>query len=177
MKFVLLSVLFGSVFLIQSNAVAQPIETGWKGIEVFQSTRAGVEKTLGKPVFDSNSGDSVYPTSEGNIVIAFSGAPCSDPTSHRSGFNLDEGTVIEYTVYLKKPFPLKDLQWEKNDYARTKSTHYSNTYHYTNTAGSVWVTTRSDDDAELVQSIWFMSTVEQRKRFRCKTSSVEVDPT
>ncbi len=164
-----------SIFLFYLNAPGQKIENGWKRIAVFKSTRADVEKALGKPLPDSISGDAVYQTSEGNVVVVYPRIPCSDPASRRSEFALSEGTVIEYTVYPKEAIPLTALQWNKDDYAPTKSSHYSNTYHYTNTSGNIWISTRTKDDVELVQSIWFTNTVEQRKRFRCRKSDDDLD--
>ncbi len=157
----------------QIFAQQQSIEQGWKNIKVFQTKRADVEKRFGMPT-TPDEGHMVYRTPDGNVVIVYSEGPCSNATFARGIYSLEKDTVIEYNVYLKKPWPLSELTWKKEDYGRVKSSHFPDLYHYNNTAGDVWITTRITDGTEMIQSFWFRPTSEQTKRFRCKEPTKEI---
>jgi len=145
----------------------QSIEDGWKGIKVFKTTRAIVEKLLGEPSPESGKVFTIYPHPEAHVSVIYSNSRCS-AVPNAATYDLEKGTVLEYMVNLRTPIPLADLKWKKDDYGGGPDKHRLGLHHYTNTDGSVWITTRMIDGKELVQGYWFNNTLEQRKSHSCE---------
>ena len=148
------------------------LEDGWKGVKVFHTKRAEVEAIFGKGESISNGMFVSYSTDKAQIVFIFSDKPCSNRSSNRGSYQFEEGTVIEYWVNLKKPLLLNKLNDAKEDFASSGSARSSDIKEYSNTSGNILFTTKLEDGNEVVQRLWYMSTVTQRKQFRCSDSTI-----
>ena len=77
------------------------LETGWRGIKVFETSRSEVEKLLGIPKKEED-GEVRYETDDAYLRFLYSNGPCTSPTTLLGGFNLKKGIVLQYEVRPKK---------------------------------------------------------------------------
>src|SRR5262245_55163535 len=100
------SLLLGTATGQRSNPSA-----GYRGIVPLQSTRADVERVLGRP---ANPDDATYQLPREIVAIQFSKYGCTPPprvegwpTPPLEGWNVPPGTVLAIRVTLRKQVPLK----------------------------------------------------------------------
>jgi hypothetical protein len=110
----LTSILLSSFTASQPSSLARIVEEQnerWKEIVVLRSTRADVEKMMGRG--EKQASIVYYPIKEGSLQVEYSDGVCK-PGQYR-GWKVAEGTVIElvYTPY-KSPPPLSSLHLELN---------------------------------------------------------------
>lgn len=158
------------LLLAASSAIAQEanIENGWKKIKVFETKRSEVEKLLGKANPDFSKIYTVYSTPEGTVAIVYSDTPCTIAPGEKGDFNVEKDTVLDYHVSFEKPFPLSELNWKKENYKRSPDPHRLDVFAYDNPSEGVWITTGFVDGTEMVGSLWFRGTDEQKRRCQCK---------
>jgi len=160
-----------SVCSVTAQAPKDLLDGGWKGIKVFESTRAHVEKLLGKPTKVEN-GDFWYETSEARYRFVFSYDPCSAPDTLVGGFKVKAGVVLEYEVRPTKIITIGDLGIDLNIYKRSDPFHALNFSHYDNRAAGIYIEAlvMSEPHKEFVQMIYFWHTLEQNARYSCRKS-------
>lgn len=160
MKLLFIILSFVTVSLIQTC----PIENGWKGIRVFQTSRIEVEKILGKPV--EKRVYERYETDDAFVDIAYSISPCSNDGDGR--FNVPKDVIIEYSIVLKKGIELSNFKWKKDLYKRYEDPHLRNLTHYGNPKDGINFTTNTNDGTEKVSIIYFERTKETVSKYTCK---------
>jgi len=93
----LLSILFVLIILPVTSA------RGWRGIIPLHSTRADVERLLGKPLPE---GDYLYLTEDNFVRIDFAKGPCD---GWPRGWNVPRDTVLALTVRSNTPVQFSEL--------------------------------------------------------------------
>ncbi len=89
----------------------------WHGIKPLHSTRADVERILGKPTPDSIAKDAAsYVTRDAKVSVLYSSAGCD--VEPNNGWNIPYLTVLEITVYPEAGLPLSDLKVAKERFER-----------------------------------------------------------
>ena len=146
------------------------LESGWKGIRVFETTRTEVERILGSPT-ESDDVEARYESKEAIVSVLYSAEPCSAPKTLTGGFKVRQDTVLEYDVVPKGDLRLKDLDWDKQLYERHAELHVVNMAGYYNRRDGIRLTSKTQgaDKTEFVTSIYFERTPEQESRFGCKS--------
>lgn len=104
-------------------------EGGWRGLMPLQSTRADVEKLLGKPV-SSRGSIVVYKTDEEEVAVVFSAGKCIRSSSER--WNVPMDVVITIELRPKKQVLIQDLHLDSNKYRRVQQSHPENWFVYRN---------------------------------------------
>lgn len=87
---------------------------GWRGIMPLHSTRADVERLLGKP----NFGDGVYDLESERVSFIYSEGPCS-MSSPWSVWNVRRDTVVEISIGPKMKMWLLDLKIDVSKYKKS----------------------------------------------------------
>ena len=160
------------IFVLLLLAFALPswsesLEDGWKGIQVFQSHRADVERAFVKPI-EGDALEARYETKDALIHVLYAAGPCTALKTLTGRYNVPAGTVIEYDVVPKGDLRLKDLGWKRELYERRPDPHVVNMAQYDNRRTGIWLTTRTESDKiEIVSSIYFERTTELSSRFGC----------
>jgi hypothetical protein len=96
----------------------QKVEDGWKGLLPYTSTRADIEKVVGKGEKDKYNLLWKYVSSEAAVEVRYAGDPCGDKAS---SFEVPPETAITYWVTLKHAVPIEDLSFDRNRFARYPS--------------------------------------------------------
>src|SRR3712207_3984167 len=102
-----LSIVFSSLLALLSP----PPAGEWRGIAPLRSTRADVERVLGRPETESGS---VYATERERVSVTYSRRPCD------YGWRLPPDTVISFFVHPKQPPKLADLKLDEKKYERRR---------------------------------------------------------
>ncbi len=159
-----------AIFLaVQTPAQGSPIESGWKGIKAFVSTREDVDKLFGPP--STKVGGSIYQTPDGNIEIDYSGVPCRGPEWFGGEYSLPPDHIIQFTVYLKNAIPIEKLNWAKDRYRQDKSGSHPYRTSYYSIEDGTRISTNTEDGKEMVESISYQGTPEQRRAYKCPIAS------
>ena len=115
----LLSILFVLIIIVPVTAAR-----GWRGIIPLHSTRADVERLLGKPLPDR---DYLYQTENDFVRVDYAKGPCD---GWLRGWNVPRDTVLEFTVRSNTEVLFSDLRidtanfWKAHDDAFF--TYYAN---------------------------------------------------
>lgn len=161
MQYFLLLVIFVSCISSQNY----PIENGWSGIVVFESTQPDVENILGKPLKDD--GTITYKNKDVIFRVAYSGSPCSN--DGRGRFKVSKGSVINYEVILnQKEIYLDEIKWDKEKYERYEDKHILGLTHYYSSIYGIRINTIKTSKRERIQYISFEPTVKLTEKFSCK---------
>ena len=121
------------IFLLTASVLAQdrPIEDGWRGIKVFQTKRADIEKLFAeKPIQNENA--MRFSSEEDVIEVIFSGTPCTLSSKGTIFYNFEKDTVISYSVGLLKPILVSQLKWLKKGYDRWEDNYHRVNVNYRN---------------------------------------------
>ena len=167
MKIITIFFLFFSLIFLQG----QKIEDGYKGIKVFKTSRAEVEKLLGKPTKKDGRKIS-YETSDAFIRIHYSGETCGDPAYYGKGYNIPQNTVFSYEVNFKKKKYLSELNWDKDSYEVEKDQHMKTQFYYYNGRAGVLVRSKRSDlrneSSEYIINIRWIGTKKQDLKYKCE---------
>ena len=116
----------------------------WNGISPLKSTRADVEKILGKPMPHSVARDAAsYKTKDGTAFVLYSTGPCSIRPSN--GWDIPELTVISVSVYPDVLPKLDDLEVDKSKFEKRADPGMIDTFVYTNNIDGVRLTVDEKD--------------------------------
>lgn len=119
-----------SIFIVLSCLLAYTITSiqseGWRGIVPLHSTRADVERLIGRPNLKSGLYNFEYEL----VEIGFSGGSCreGDP----GGWNVPPDTVTSIRVAPKARLRLTDMSIDESKYEKTDGGHLTYVFYYTN---------------------------------------------
>ncbi len=116
MKIIKLS--FFITIFFASTLFANAQEANWLQIKVMQSTRADVERILGKPSKPpNNSFTAFYRLDNGNLFVIYSLRLCE--SDDRGGWNVDEGVVTKLGFFPDISPKIKSLKLDKKKYKKS----------------------------------------------------------
>jgi hypothetical protein len=148
-----LLVVAGALILLPGDATAKP----WHGIVPLHSTRADVERILGKPVVDRD----VYDAPDGRAIISYSkGLPCEEGVPGLG--NIPGDTVVEIYLSLTRFEKLSDRLAPGREYTQIQAVH-TPTLYYVDRQEGVRYTVQDG----MVVSISYGGSTEDEKKFSC----------
>lgn len=116
----------------------------WNGIVPLKSTRADVEKILGKPTPDSVARYAAdYKTKDGKVFVLYSTGPCKVEPSN--GWNIPALTVISIHVYQDVGPNIADLKLDARKFAKGPDPEILNRMYYTNETDGISITVDTTD--------------------------------
>ena len=142
----------------------QPPAGEWRGLVPLRSTRADVERLLGRP--ESESGG-VYVTAGERVSVTYSRRPCD------YGWQVPPDTVISFFVHPKQPPTLAGLKLDEKKYERRRDYHVENVYYYVDREGGINYTV--DSSSGLVTGVEYYPPLKS-KAPRCRPSSSSASP-
>jgi hypothetical protein len=154
------------VTLLVHSGSCQNIEQGWKGIKSLKSSRAEVEKILGKGEVD-RSGYFRYSVPDAFVRINYSVAPCSIAPMNRGKFRIPENTVIDYYVVPKESLRLEDLKFNREEFYKDTSGDVTDKIVYANQSNSILINVDNRNGSELVATIYFNPTKIDSEILKC----------
>jgi hypothetical protein len=120
-----------STCLLVFLAVIQPQANCWRGIAPLRSTRADVEKLLGRPVPESKALDAAtYKTKSERVFVLYSTGACD--VKPGNGWNVPRGTVISISVEPNVKPKLTDLKLDESKYDKARDPEVLFITYYTN---------------------------------------------
>jgi len=148
-----------------------PIENGWKGVKPLKTSKAEVDKILGKSGEDA-SGFHRYMVPEAEIVVDYSKEPCSLAPQGRGGYTVPVNTVLSYTVLLKAKPKVSDFEFNPKNSHRVSSEHLLNYASYVNDDDTVEINVMTEAGSEeFVYEIVYRGKNSDLERLRCKETS------
>lgn len=129
-----------------------PLPAEWHGLLPLQSTRADVERVLGKPrkTLDSTY---VYVTDADRIDVLYSAGPCEASGVER--WKVPKDVIIRIDVRPKRTLRVKDLGLDKKRYIRARESHPNNWFSYWNKEDGIRIETIRSGKVEEVNSITY----------------------
>ncbi len=111
-------------FLISTLSLDSPsMDKGWRGIIPLHSTRADVERLLGKGTDECKCG---YYLNDMNIFFKYSPGDCR---SGRGGWDVPLDTVVWITIYPKPNPRLSDLNIDETKFKKRQGAHIQEFYY------------------------------------------------
>ena len=144
--------------LLIGNCQTSP---AWKGIAIFKSTRADVERLLGKPT-ESCKAACQYETEAEGIFVRYSDERCKPGDAN--ALDIPQDTVVSITVYLKIKPKLRDLNLDLSKFTKTKDPELMGHLIYTNTESGI---TYEVSEKGRVLSILSFGRAEDIRTLRC----------
>jgi len=120
----------------ESPQTAKGPPNEWKGLVPFRSTRADVERLLGKPAMSPGSFD-IYKTEGERVDVRYSVGPCEASSVER--WNVAKDIVISMEVIPQKTISIESLHLDTKRYLRIQESHPENWVQYWNRADGVIV--------------------------------------
>jgi hypothetical protein len=114
------------VWLFLTSPLYLRTEVGWHGIIPLQSTRADVERLLGRSADPSGC---IYKTQHEVVFIEYAQHSCKD---NPEGWNVPGNTVMLISVASKTELRLTDLNINLATYKKTEDTEMPGRYYYFN---------------------------------------------
>lgn len=142
------------------------IEEGWNGIKPLITDAKTVENILGKPEISGNYKN--YKTSDAFIQINYSTNPCQKDKLNRGKYNVPEGTVLDYNVFVKKGLKLTDLEIDLKKYRRIDDSELLNVTHYYNNKEGLQIDVQIQNGVEYVGVLRFKPNEQNTKSLKCK---------
>lgn len=112
------------VVLLSINSAAAK---SWRGIEPLHSTRADVERLLGRPTEDKSYTWHFEFPEERAMINFYSGAPCEEGMP--GGWKLPKDTVLEIVVYPAVRKTISELLPAWKEYERVPQPHIQDAYY------------------------------------------------
>ena len=149
---------FASIILISTPVVRAE---GWNNIYPLKSTRADVEKILGKCEDSNSAWNCLYKMKEQNVYISYSiGESCEKGAV----WNVSKGTVDEISIYLKDGgIILRNLKFDLKDFVEEEDYELPGLIHFTNENNGVSFEVRGG----FAKTFRYGPTLEERKKFVC----------
>ena len=129
-----------------------PLATAWQDLVPLESTRADVERALGKPEISRYS-TSTYNTAQDRIDVLYSEGPCLASEVER--WNVRKDVIIRIDVRPKHTLRVEQLVLDKTKYLRTRESHPDNWFNYWNKEDGISVETIKTGELEEVISITY----------------------
>ncbi len=139
------------------------IDKGWKNVELFESTRADVDKLLGK---STPWGDvTMYGDKIESVWVFYSKGVCT--ASESAKYKIEKDTVTGYRVYFFGSFPLSEAKWNQADYSKQPFGSSGSFSWYANKGQSIRFVTGLADNKEWLVMVDYGPTAEQKKKYSC----------
>lgn len=141
------------------------IAKDWRGIIPLHSTRADVERLLGKP----NDG-TYYNFKDDRIEINYVERAC-ESTGPLPGFNVPVGTVSQITVFHKKERRKSELHIDESKFSKTKESDTDWQYYANHEEGIMYLIYEPEGDTNGIvgTTIYFAS--DSDEYLRCSKKS------
>jgi hypothetical protein len=134
-------------FLIMVTMVSPSQSQDWRKIIPLQSTRADVERILGKPEKDSPT-DSYYKFKDGRLLIWYSSKPCEGSSG---GWRVPPDTVTDISFSYSDPQPrFAELKLDKSKYKRVTEGDYLDFMAYRNEEEGISYSVKAEQSATQV---------------------------
>lgn len=135
---------------------------GWNGIDPLRSTRADVEKKLGKCSITYGLTGCLYKQADRNILIEYSvGTACGKT---ETVWNVPGGTVLGITIYQTDGGILfKYLPFDLKGFSEEEDPELRGIIYFTKPGNGLTLATESG----FVKSFYYGPSDEERKRFKC----------
>lgn len=130
---------------------------GWQGIIPLRSTRADVERLLGR---SADSCQCIYRTEHEIVSVEYARRSCKDDPQ---GWNVPVDTVLQISVVPKGELRLTDLKIDMTTYKRTEDTELPGRYYYFSGEEGILIIALKDG---LVGSVSFQPTKDDNN-LRC----------
>lgn len=136
----------------------------WNDIVPLKSTRADVEKKLGKPMPHSIAKHAAsYQTKDVRVFVLYSTGLCNVNSEH--GWDISEFNVIRISVYPEVLPKFTDLKIDKNKFEKRPDPGAIDTFFYTNETDGISLTV--DEKDEFVLDIGYFPEAKYN-HLRCK---------
>lgn len=167
--FLLLILLVASVF----SASGQALEKGWRGLLPLISTKQNVEKIFGKPENVDDNGYHNYSLDGYFVQVNYSTDPCRPNQYGRGKFNVEQDTVLDVRIHVKKELLLTELDYDRKPYYKDTSGDLLNVYDYRSreTGINITVGIRDGKGTEYVGRITYRPSEKLRSQFACPTQN------
>ena len=158
-------ILVSSIVLSLASTVTYAKE--WRGIVPLHSTRADVERLLGRP----NAKYERYDIENEEAQIFYSKGRCLN------GWDVPLDTVIEISVSFKQSRTLSDLKVDLSKYERFRDPEVtSHTYYANGHEGLMYVVFESSgkENGEVLQ-VYYEATIDDERLLRCRKLTKQSD--
>lgn len=141
----------------------QPSGAGWRGIVPFHSTRADVERLLGR---GSDFCNCLYKTESENVQVDYLRERCAK--EDRIPWNLPPDTVVGITIHPRNRALLCELELDINKFKKTEDPELRGTFYYSNDEKGITYYVLPDGR---VQSITYFGSRKDRTNLRCQSKT------
>jgi hypothetical protein len=143
----------------------------WRGITPLHSTRADVERLLGRPAKSSGVAFT-YDTRGERVRVFYSAGLCKEGSPQ--GYNVPQGTVLSFIVYPNTKLLVSDLKLDMSKYKREHDPHVDGIVYYFNREEGVRLEARTlAEGGEDVESITYEPAAADN-HLRCDSTSAVV---
>jgi hypothetical protein len=116
----------------------------WRGITPLKSTRADVEKILGRPTLDTKARYAAdYMTNNERVFVLYSTGPCNVKPSN--GWRIPADTVLRVSVKPKIKPTFASLHLDETTYEKRPDPEVLQFTYFTNERDGITVTVNTDD--------------------------------
>jgi hypothetical protein len=155
-------------FLLFLFYCCDSVEDGYKAIKPLHTSKASVEKLLGKAEIDGN-GYYMYSTDDALVRIDYSSVPCTANQYRRGEFDVPRDTVLTYSVLPKNEPKLSEIKFDRDKFRRTSSEHLLNYAAYVNADNSISVRLMIIEARdEVVYEIAYRPIKQDAEKLKCK---------
>jgi hypothetical protein len=153
--------------LVSLVTFISPQANSWRGIVPLHSTRADVEKLLGRPTPESKAQDAaIYRTENERVFVLFSTGSCEIKPSN--GWSVPTGTVISISVEPNSKPKFADIKLDESNYEKRPDPELLYLTYYTNERDGVSIEVNTDEG---VVTAFRHGPASKDKRLRCSTTS------
>jgi hypothetical protein len=136
----------GILLLVISLLVASDCcdSNSWRGLTPLKTTRAQVEKVLGKPMPHSvNPHAASYETDAGRVSVLYSSGSCT--SQDKSGWDVPELTIIDIKFYPKSPPDFAGLKIDLKNFEKSAQPGSIGIDEYSNYRDGIAITVDTDE--------------------------------
>ena len=156
-----MSLIFRLIVLVMLAVTAlraqTPVEQGWNGLKVYQSSRSDVERVLKQVGKKVEPGFTVYRTEDRNVLVRYWEKQCIERKTASGRYKIYSDTLIDLDVGFFKPtVPISELKWNKSKYDGGPDQHYLDVIHYYNPSDRIWITANIENGIEFFASVHYL---------------------
>jgi hypothetical protein len=146
------------LFLFCLLLVSESKAKSWRGIIPLKSTRADVERLLGRP----NAKYQRYQIENEEATVTFSKGECAE------GWKVPRDTVLNMTITFKQRRTLSDLKVDLTKYERFTDPHVSHVYYSNREEGVMYeVFEGNSADTGAILDVYYQPTRKDERLLRC----------
>jgi hypothetical protein len=125
----------------------------FRGISPLHSTRADVERILGRPKRQSINQDYAYETDEERVAVLYSESRCERSVVGK--WNVPADTVLRITLYPQRTVLIRDLNLDKLKYRRSPDPNIPNAFLWMNVEEGIIIESEVKDGCEQIVSLTY----------------------